>query len=136
MREALVPPGAVFGRLHLIWQMTERDWIERQARQARLELERAKEMVRHNRYAKQELTSAANHALWAWTRAHSTRRVSNNQKNHEVFLDEAPTELVKLHNEAFSAITRLSYDVVSPGTVVETVDRMIEAIFRSIDHKD
>lgn len=108
-------------------QAIELDWVEWEVKQARLELDRAKTGLERSHYVRQELSSALNHAVWAWTRAHSNRKSPNNQSNNEVFLDEAPAALVQLHMEANSALTRLAIGFIAADTVMEAVSRMVEA---------
>ena len=130
MREVLVPPGAALLAMReaslqplakATRPMNKSDWIEWEIKQARHELARANDSFECHRYFKRELSSALNHAVWAWTRAHSTQNISHNQSNHETFSDEAPVELVQLHKEAVSALSRLEYGFVSAGSVIETV---------------
>lgn len=115
--------------------MTKQEWIEWEIEQARLELVRAKDNFESDRYFRRELTSAVNHALWAWTRAHSARLISNNQSAYEAFSDDAPEELINLHTEAASALSRLDYGLVSSLAVLEVVNRMIEAITKAMAMK-
>lgn len=108
-------------------QVIELDWIEWEIKQARLELDRAITGLERNYYVRQELSSALNHAVWAWTRAHSSRKSPNNQSNNDVFLDEAPAALIKLHMKAHSALTQLAVGFIAADTVMEAVSRMVEA---------